>query len=335
MGSSHIDAFVSVIVPLRNAVAWVDPALRELHATLRQQFRNFEIVLIDAASDDEMVGVIEQLQRELEGIQLFILGNRVNFDVATVAGLDNCIGDYVFVLNLETDPPSLLEDLWAKSRENHEVVVGVRRDRARGSVRALLSHLYYKVFQRVTGIRIPVGISTPRLFTRRVVSYIVQNNDRSIMVRVLPFFSSYRVSSVEYAARGRSDSFQEQTLTNGFFQGITLLLGSSVRPLRVFTGMALLASAVSLLYSIYVIAVSIFNRNVVEGWISLAFPLSVFSFFMSTVLGIVAEYVYMLFQQSGNRPAYLIAAESTSSVQEIRRKLNVVEASGEFADHDL
>jgi hypothetical protein len=113
---------------------------------------------------------------------------------------------------------------------------------------------------------------------------------------------------------------------------MTILLASSIRPLRLLTLTALAASSLSLLFAVYVLCIAVFKKHVVEGWISLALPMAVMFFFISTILGILSEYIYMLSQQSGNRPVYSIVKESTSSVLETQRKLNIVEGGGEFAD---
>jgi hypothetical protein len=260
------------------------------------------------------------------------LNPSAGFDVATIAGLDNCIGDFVFVLNVDTDPIHIISDLWNKLQQGNEVVTGVREDRASGRFRAWLARCYYRLYGHVTGIDIPLGISSPRLYSRKVVAYITRSNDRNVMLKVLPFFSSYRIGTVIYTAISQGDSFGERSTIGAILAGITILLGSSSRPLRLFTAMSLFSSALSLAYSAYVLAISIFKHNVVEGWVSIALPLAVISFFLSSLLGIVAEYVYMLVQQSVNRPAYSIVAESTSSVLEIQRKLNVVDTSGDFSD---
>ena len=54
-------------------------------------------------------------------------------------------------------------------------------------------------------------------------------------------------------------------------------------------------------------------------------------FLMSTILGILSEYIYMLARHSGNRPVYLISKESTSSVLDVQRKLNTIDGGGDFA----
>jgi hypothetical protein len=190
--------------------------------------------------------------------------------------------------------------------------------------------MFYRAFEATTGLRIPLGISDLRIYSRGVVGYITQNNDRHLLLKVLPFFASHRVATVEYSTIRRAGGFGDRSRRTDLFAALTILLASSIRPLRLLTLTALLASSLSLLFAVYVVAIAIFKQHVVEGWVSLALPMATMFFFISTILGILSEYIYMLSQQSGNRPVYSIVKESTSSILEIQRKLNVIEGGGDF-----
>src|SRR5262249_8390076 len=153
----------------------------------------------------------------------------------------------------------------------------------------------------------------------QIAGYISQNNHRQALLRVLPFFASHRVAMLDYTPVRRGRGFGRRGRSHAILSGLTILLSSSSLPLRMLTFVSVAASSLSLLFAGYVVAVALFKRHVIEGWISLALPIAVMFFLLFTILGIVSEYIYMLVEQSGNRPAYLITKESTSSVLEVRR----------------
>ena len=326
------DTFISVIVPLRDAAQQVEAIVLEVDRTVRAQFRHYEIVLVDDASRDDTVEIVQRMQTKVENLQLYCLNRRCGLDVALIAGLDNSIGDFVITLNVERDPIGLIPMLWEKAQQGSEVVCGVRADRLQGGLHSRTNQMFYRAFEATTGLRVPAGISDLRLYSRRIVGYITQNNDRHLLLKVLPFFASHSVATVEYAPVRRGGGFGDRSRSADVLTGMTILLASSIRPLRLLTLTALAASSLSLLFAVYVLCIAVFKKHVVEGWISLALPMAVMFFFISTILGILSEYIYMLSQQSGNRPVYSIVKESTSSVLETQRKLNIVEGGGEFAD---
>ena len=325
------DAFVSIVAPVRDAALYVEDAVAEIEGVLRGLFRHYEIVLVDDASSDATVEIVRRLQRRVENLQLYCLNRRSGLDVALVAGLDNSIGDFVVTLNVQTDPANLIPVLWRRSRDGNSVVCGVRNGIPRHGFRAWASRAFYRLLFMATGLRIPPGISDLRLYSRQVVGYITQNNDRHLLLRVLPFFTSHRIAVLEYSTIERGQGFGRRGPSHAILSGLTILLSSSSLPLRMLTLLSVTASTLSLLFAFYVVAVALLKRHVVEGWVSIALPMAVMFFFLSTILGVLSEYIYMLVQQSGNRPVYLISEESTSSVLGVRRKLNVVDATGEFS----
>lgn len=330
-----VDSFVTIVAPLRDAAEYVEDAVLDIDRVMNATFRHYEIVLVDDASSDDTREIVERLQRNVDNIQLYCLNRRSGLDVALVAGLDNSIGDFAITLNVQTDAANLIPALWRKAQAGSQVVCGVRTDLPKRGLNFWANRAFYRLFETVTGLRVPQGISDLRLYSRQVVGYITQNNDRHLMLRVLPFFTAHRVAILEYAATRRGQGFGRRGRSHAILSGLTILLSSSNLPLRMLTLMSVVASTLSLLFAFYVVAVALLKQHVVEGWVSLALPMAVMFFLLSTILGILSEYIYMLAQQSGNRPVYLISKESTSSVLEVQRKMNIVDGSGDFVNLTL
>ena len=321
---ARTEAFVSVIVPVRNLGATAPDVVSSLDSAVRASFNHYEIVLVDDASTDETVDRILELQRTTANLQLYCLNRRSGLNVALTAGLDNCIGDFAITFNHESDPLDLIAALWAKSQQGYDAVCGVRDNGAKSFALSAVNKGFYIAFRASTGLELPIYLSDARVYSRRVITYITRNNDRHLLLKVLPFFTSYRLALITYSPLSRGVQFSGSSLAGAILNGLTILLASSVRPLRLLTLFAVTASFFSLMFAVYVLGVALLRRDVVEGWISLAFPMAVMFFFVSVILGALSEYMYMLAQQSGNRPIYSVTRESTSSVLEIREKLNVV-----------
>lgn len=318
------DSLVSVIVPLRDAALMVEGLVSEIEGVIAVLFQHYEIVLVDDASEDDTVEVITRLQKRVRNIQLYCLNRRGGLEVAIIAGLDHSIGDFVVTLNPECDPPSMIPVLWERAQAGNEVVCGVRQNVSNGGLRWRLNRIFYRMYAASTGYRIPSDLSDLRFMSRRIVGYIAQNNDRHLLLKVLPFFPTRKVATVEYQPILRPGGFGRHSTLSLMFSALTILLATSVRPLRLLTLLSIIASAGSLLFAVYVVVVALFKQRVVEGWVSLALPMAIMFFLVSLVLGFLSEYIYMLAQQAGNRPVYSIGMESSSSVLEVKTQLNVV-----------
>src|SRR6266478_4265432 len=98
MSASSI--FVSLILPARNCAGEVTGAVTAISEVMSRSFQDYEIILIDDGSTDGTGEAIAVLQSKFKNIQSYTLSQRHGEDIATVVGLDHCIGDFVIVGDL-------------------------------------------------------------------------------------------------------------------------------------------------------------------------------------------------------------------------------------------
>lgn len=326
------DALYSFVSPLRNAELWVQSFITELTTTLKEcGVTQYEIILVDDASTDATVAIVQRLQQHHENIQLYCLSRQMGSVVAFVAGLDNSIGDFVLTFDPAIDPVSEIPNFLAKAA-NAEIVFGIRSDDTGSSAAyRFLSGSFYKLYRRLTGINIPGNTSHYRCYARSLVNHIVRTRDRHETLKILPSLVVSSWETQSYQPVPRAGASWHSPLRTSFSTGLTLLLTTSSAPLRLMIAMLILSSGLSLGYAIYVVLVALFKRNVAEGWISLALPLSVITFLLSASLAILAEYVYRIARDSRDYPVYYCRMESLSSVIRARQQLNVDDGTGELA----
>ena len=81
---------LTVLMPVHNGAAYLTEAVDSI---LRQSFRDFELLIVDDASTDESVGIIEQYNDPR--IRLLRSTERLKLSGALNLGLDNARGEYV------------------------------------------------------------------------------------------------------------------------------------------------------------------------------------------------------------------------------------------------
>jgi hypothetical protein len=332
--AKRYEAFVSVVVPVANAGASVEALVQRLNGVMQGAFRSYEIVLVDNGSSDDTVARIQAMQATIPNLQLYILNRRNDFGVAIVAGLDNSIGDFVFTLNPETDAPELLPEMFALMLRGSEVICGTLREQMEQPLYRWGNRQYARLLQSTVGVRVPAGMTDLRLYSRGVLSYINRNADRHLLLKMLPFMATGKVAVFPYNSVTGKAASHRRGLVRTALSSITVLLSSSVAPLRLLTLLTVAVSLLSLAYAMYVVAVALLKRNIVEGWVSIALPMAVIFFFISTILGVLSEYIFRVVQHTRNAPVYLISGESTSATSELNARLNVVQRDGEFAERD-
>jgi len=99
---------VSVIIPNWNGDIWLDGCLDALES---QDYRDFEVIVVDDASTD---GSVDHLKERSPPVRLLQLAEHLGFARAVNAGIEASSGEYVVLLNNDTLPStSFIRDLVA------------------------------------------------------------------------------------------------------------------------------------------------------------------------------------------------------------------------------
>jgi glycosyltransferase involved in cell wall biosynthesis len=325
--SQRSDVLVSVVSPIHNAEDWIANYLQEISFLLSEEFKDYEIVLIDNASADRTVEVIEDLQQELKNVQLYCLARKIPHESAFVVGLEQAIGDILITLDAAYDPVDPIIEMLEMSYSGVDIVYGARSDRAQGGKRSFynsLSRIFFQFYQQITKESLPISISTLRLYTRRAINAFLDNGDRYSLFPVIGAFSGLRYKTFSYQRLNRTGKVSNQSYLEAVSKAFRLIFLSSHYPLRFLTLAALIGAFLNVIYSFYVLFINLFKSKVAEGWTTLSLQNSVMFFILFMILAVLCEYVSRLVMTSQNRPFYLVTRESRSLVLARKREINVI-----------
>lgn len=318
-------AFTSVVLVAPDAEAGLGAYLTELSGRLQESFPNHEVVVVGAGPAARSAGV-EALLGDVPNIHLFRLSGRPPHGVVLTAGLDQCVGDIVVSADHVFDPPTVVAAAALRIAEGSDVVYGIDRTR-RGRLRRpfrLLARAFTWFFARTTGTELPVLETGLRAVSRRALNPWLANEDRHRLIHVMPALSGYDYEVMEYdgyGPRGSGDWAPGRWLT----AGVGTIMAATVAPLRLASMLAVGASLLSLLYSVYVIAIALFKGDVVEGWVSVSLSSAGIFFLLSVTMAILSEYVFQITQRTHSRALYRVAEEASSPSFSLKERLNVTE----------
>lgn len=321
------DVLVSVVSPIQNAEVWIGSYLQDIFALLSAEFKDFEIVLVDNASSDRTVEIVEQLQQELKNIQLYCLARSIPHESAFVVGLEQAIGDVVITLDAAYDPVDPTLEMVQMGYSGVDIVYGLRSDRLshKGSFSLYnwLSKIFFRLYRQITKENLPIAASTLRLYTRRAINSFLDNSDRYSLFPVIAAFSGLRYKTFTYQRLNRTGSPANQSYSEAIFRAFRLIFLSSHYPLRLLSFTALAGAFLNVIYSFYVLFVNLFKSRVAEGWTTLSLQNSVMFFILFMILAVLSEYVARLVMNNQNRPFYLVTRESRSLVLLRKQERNV------------
>lgn len=320
------DFFISVVAPVRNAERYVRAFVQEVSALASSHYKDYEIVLVDDSSRDKTVECIRSMQAETPNLQLYCLARRVGLESAFVVGLEHAIGDVMITMDARSDPTSSVMELIDKYHAGHEIVYGLRQDRIKrenASVYQWLARAFYRLYRRLTGEDVPIGVSSLRLLSRRITNAFLENRDRYDLFMVISAFAGFPYTTVRYARINRTGERERIDYVDAVGRAVNTVLLSSKRPLRLMTFASLVGALLSFGYGVYVLVAHLVNDGLAEGWASLSLQISGLFLLQFLTLAIMSEYLIRIFVHSQNRLRYLIVDESSSMVLSRKAELNV------------
>lgn len=324
-----VDCFVSVVAPLDNDESLVEAFVVEIMQVLRQNYTNYELVLVNDGSSDDTALKVSGLLHLYECIRLINLSRHFGTDVAISSGLDSVIGDFVVVMIPESDPPQLIPELIERARHGNDILIGVRRDRADEPVWMRVgAYLFYWGCCKLLKIPLIQNSTQFRVLSRQVINAITQLQDKSRYLRLLSSYVGYNSQTFTYDFIRRYKRRRLKNWIELFDTALQIVVVNSVRPLRFASYLGLIASILNIAYIGYIALVYFLKDSVAEGWVTLSFQNAIMFFFILMVLTILSEYIGFIVERIKGVPSYYVASEKNSSVLIAdRERRNVVQHS--------
>jgi glycosyltransferase involved in cell wall biosynthesis len=305
---------LSVVIPVRNESANVDPLCRELVESLELSGRAFEVILIDDGStDDTFAKLAVQQARDA---RLRVIRFRRNFGqtAAFAAGFAYARGTYIVTSDgdLQNDPrdiPRMLDLI----EQGHDIVCGWRKNRKDAFLtRRVPSIVANQLISSFTGVRLHDYGCSLKVFRAEVVKPLKLYGE---MHRFLPAIASEMgVSIVETVVnhRARQHGHSKYGLSRTVrvmldLLTVKFLLSYSTRPLQIF---GLVGGAMGLLGGMttaWLAYQRLFGYQSIANRPLLLFGiLLIFTGVQLITLGLLAELQSRTYHESQNKPVYVI-----------------------------
>ena len=329
MSQPRMDAFVSVVAPMRNEMDHAAAFVREIHDVLAATYANYEVIVVDDGSTDGTGATLTALLKDLDGLRLLRLSRSFGREAAILAGLDSSIGDYVVVMLPESDPVALVPEMVERCRRGSGVVVGVERQPPERSALARMASAFFHWYcRRHLGLNLHPGSRFFRVFSRSALNAILQIKDRIRNLRHLSGMVGFDADPFTYDPSWRHGQPPRRRLMEDVSEGVNVILANSRHPLRVVTALGLAASLLNLAYIAYILVVYLSKPNVAPGWTTLSLQQGLMFFLVFVILTVLSEYVGLVLWETRERPAYFVAREDQSNLSlKVAERRNVVTES--------
>ena len=266
------------------------------------------VLYIDDGSRDDTWRVLRELAARDPRIALLRLSRNFGKEAALTAGLDRIERGAALILDADgQDPPELLPQFIAKWREGFDDVHGTRLQReGEGWLKRATAHGFYRVIGALSKTPIPRDTGDFRLLSPRALAALRQLRERHRFMKGLFGWIGFNQVAIPYHREARTagrSKFGFWKLWNFALEGITSF---TTAPLRAATYLGVATAFVAFVYGAWIIAKALLWGDPVAGWPTM---MSVILFLGGTqlvALGLIGEYLGRLYEESKQRPLYLI-----------------------------
>ncbi len=300
---------ISIVIPCYNEEEVLPELRRRLRSLIDGYPCPFEVVLVDDGSKDNTWPLICQYAHEESFIKAIRLARNFGHQLAITCGLDQTKGEVIVILDADLqDPPELIPQMLERWNEGYDVVYGQRRSRQGESPsKKFFAFAFYRIFEKVAGLKVPRDTGDFRLMDRRAVNALQSLRERHRFVRGMVSWIGHHQIAVPYDRPERFAGTTKYPFRKSFFLAVDAITSFTYAPLRVASYLGVLTSLGAFLYIVVIIILKILDVNV-PGYTSTMATILLLGGVQLMVLGVLGEYVGRIFEQGQQRPLYLIDA---------------------------
>jgi glycosyltransferase involved in cell wall biosynthesis len=299
---------LSVVVPLFNEESNVRSLHARLTASLGSLNRSYELVFVDDGSRDGTISILDEIQAVDPRVVLIRLSRNFGHQSAVSAGLDQASGLGVIVMDGDLqDPPEVLPLFVERWEAGFDVVYAIRRKRKEHLLKRLGYFSFYRILNAISDLDIPLDSGDFCLMDRRVVDALNALPERMRFVRGLRTFVGFRQTGIEYERSARESGRPKYSLRALVALAIDGVVSFSSYPLRLMTYLGLGTASLAVLMTIWVFVDAFVHHTAPRGWASVIVTVLFLGSMQLIGLGIIGEYLRLIFLEAKGRPSYIIS----------------------------
>lgn len=313
------DFMLSVLVVIDDDLAALRDTLPRLTSSLEEQFRQYEVILVDNASDDGSGEYIVSLMRDTPNMRYLRLTRHHAREIAMTCALDQAIGDIAVTFDMVEDDIGSIPPLVEVAAAGDVAIA--KNARHHGVLHRMCAKTFYWLVRRTIGVRLNIDDGNQRAYPRSAMSALAKIKSKRRHTRLFNLLIGIPQRLVDVpAVRGR----RKESLVSSIEKGIDLICSNSLSPLRWAAWIGCLSAMANLVYLGYVLLVAFIKSKVAEGWITLSLMTTLMFLILFVILAVLSEYVGRIMEEVQDRPLYFIEFEKDSGVRTGKNIVNVV-----------
>ena len=236
--------------------------------------------------------------------------------------LSICSGDCAAIIpDDEQQPYSTLVEMYRLWEKGEKVIIPFRQKRDDGFLTNLAARTFYSIINKISEVKFPKGGADTFFIDRELIDLLnerIHPINTAIVTEVLRL--GFSPSYIPYDRSRGVNRKSRWTLKKKirFFKDI--FFSGSTWPIRIITWMGVIFAFAALCMIIFYGYIALFGNpdfwgEKLPGWTSMVVIISFFSGIILFSLGIIAEYIWRIYEEVKGRPGYIIKKKEDGKQQ--------------------
>lgn len=299
--------------------------LRNCHSRLRESLGAagipFELIIMDDGSKDDSYARALELEAEFPEVRAFQLSKNYTSHYSIFAGLSVSRGACAMPIpDDEQQPYETIVELYRLWQTGEKIIIPHRAKRNDPPLSKFFSQSFYRIMNSLSDVKFPIGGADSFMIDREVIDLINDRihpiNTSSISEILRLGFSPKFVPFVRETGTNQKSrwTFRKKVklAKDFFFSSSSFPILFITRSGMFFAGLALFCAVLFAVLKIGGWGGDFFNEGV-RGWTSLMIAISFFSGLILFSLGIIAEYIYRIYDEVKARPGFIIRQKNDAN----------------------
>lgn len=300
---------ISVLIPCYNEEASLPLLYAELVKVMDScKSYDWEVLFVNDGSRDNTLSIIKDLRQKDSRLSYVDLSRNFGKENAMLAGFDYVTGDCMVIMDADLQhPPHVILKMVEKWEQGYDDVYAKRVTRGKETwLRKKASLLFYSLLQKTTKIEILQNVGDFRLLDRCCIEALKSLRESERYTKGMFCWIGFKKTSVDFEQKERIAGKSSWNFLGLFDLAIEGITSFTTAPLRLSSILGFIIAILSFILMLFHLVKALIWGDPIQGFPTLVVIILFLGGIQLLSIGILGEYLGRVFNESKNRPVYIV-----------------------------
>lgn len=313
---------LSLICPCYNEEENVQNFFKACTSAFENKIESYEFIFInDGSKDNTWAELYKLYNSESSNIKLINFSRNFGKESAMYAGLQKAEGEYTVIIDtdLQQPPEKVIEMVdFLDNNPDYDCVSAYQQKRSESKILSSCKSAFYKIINKICEINFRSGASDFRTFRKNVKDAVLSLGENHRFLKGIFSWVGFNTFYIPYTAEERAAGKTSWSFRKLCKYALSGIVSFSTLPLKVATFVGCTFSVLSLIYMIVVILQKLIFEIAIPGYATIIVLILLIGGIQLLSLGILGEYISLIYIQGKNRPICIIKEYKSKSIDGIK-----------------